>query len=217
MWGPDVRRLPVYILLDTSGSMVGEPIEAVKVGLQTMISGLRQDPFALESVHLAIITFDREARILCPLTELENFQVPELEVPSSGPTHLGAALELLCQSYDEDVARSTPEVKGDWKPLAFIMTDGSPSDVMLYRAMTQKVHARRFAAIVGCAAGAKARTDQLAELCTEVVSLDTTDSATFNSYFAWVSASISAGNMSMGATNIVRLPPPPPEIRVVVT
>ena len=27
-----MRRLPVYLLLDTSGSMYGEPIEAVKNG-----------------------------------------------------------------------------------------------------------------------------------------------------------------------------------------
>ena len=30
-----MRRLPVYLLLDTSGSMYGEPIEAVKNGVQT--------------------------------------------------------------------------------------------------------------------------------------------------------------------------------------
>jgi len=31
-----VRRLPVYLVLDTSGSMSGEPIEAVKNGLQVL-------------------------------------------------------------------------------------------------------------------------------------------------------------------------------------
>ena len=36
-----MRRLPVYLLIDCSGSMMGEPIEAVKVGLQTMTSALR--------------------------------------------------------------------------------------------------------------------------------------------------------------------------------
>lgn len=43
-----MRRLPVYILIDTSGSMRGEPIEAVKVGLDSMVSSLRTDPYALE-------------------------------------------------------------------------------------------------------------------------------------------------------------------------
>ena len=40
-----MRRLPVYLLIDTSGSMRGEPIESVKVGLEAMVSSLRQDPF----------------------------------------------------------------------------------------------------------------------------------------------------------------------------
>ena len=30
----EIRRLPVYLLLDTSGSMMGEPIEAVRQGLR---------------------------------------------------------------------------------------------------------------------------------------------------------------------------------------
>ena len=66
-----VRRLPVYILLDTSGSMRGEPIHSVNVGLQAMLSALRQDPYALESVHLSIIPFDVEAREYLPLPPLD--------------------------------------------------------------------------------------------------------------------------------------------------
>ena len=50
-----MRRLPVYLLLDTSGSMYGEPIEAVKNGVQTLISTLRSDPYALETAYISII------------------------------------------------------------------------------------------------------------------------------------------------------------------
>ena len=57
-----MRRLPVYLLLDTSGSMSGEPIEQVKNGLQMLVAGLRQDPYALETAYLAVITFDSAAQ-----------------------------------------------------------------------------------------------------------------------------------------------------------
>lgn len=74
-----MRRLPVYLLLDTSGSMYGEPIEAVKNGVQVLVSTLRQDPYALETAYLSIITFDSDARQVAPLTELASFQQPNLE------------------------------------------------------------------------------------------------------------------------------------------
>ena len=93
-----MRRLPVYLLLDTSGSMKGEPIEAVKTGLRAMIDTLRQDPHALESVHISIITFDREVNVILPLTALVDLQLPELTTPESGPTHTGMALEVSMPS-----------------------------------------------------------------------------------------------------------------------
>jgi uncharacterized protein YegL len=65
----NMRRLPVYLLLDTSGSMTGEPIEAVKNGVQVMISSLRQNPQAIETAFISIITFDSVAKQVVPLTD----------------------------------------------------------------------------------------------------------------------------------------------------
>lgn len=61
-----LRRLPVYLLLDTSGSMHGEPIEAVKNGVQTLLTTLKQDPYALETAYVSVITFDSSARQAVP-------------------------------------------------------------------------------------------------------------------------------------------------------
>lgn len=209
-----MRRLPVYILIDTSGSMKGEPIESVKDGLATLLSSLRTDPFALESAHLCLITFDREARRLVPLTGVDEFKLPDFETPD-GPTHMGAALELLCQVVDQDIIKSTPTTKGDWKPLLFLLTDGKPSDTQAYREIIDEVKRRDFAAIVPLAAGMKAKTEPLKMLSDKVYVLQNMDRNDFGKFFQWVSASIAVGNRSAGLADDLELPDPPSEIIIV--
>lgn len=196
--------------------MRGEPIESVKVGLESMISTLRQDPFALESVNISIITYDREVKQILPLTSLDELQLPQITTPESGPTHTGLALKMLCEKIDQEVRAGTPDQKGDWMPLLFVMTDGKPSDIQLYREMIPEIKKRHFASIIACAAGMSAKTEPLKELTDEVFALDTVDSATFKKFFKWVSDSIGVGNRSIGATEDLVLPPPPAEINVVL-
>ena len=211
-----MRRLPVYILLDTSGSMRGEPIHSVNVGLQSMLSALRQDRYALESVYLSVITFDIEAKVYLPLTPLDQVQIPDLDVPNVGATFMGAALELLAQEVQQNVQKSSNDVKGDWRPLLFLMTDGSPSDVYAYQQIVPTIKQLNFATIVACAAGPKAKTESLLQLTDQVVVLDTMDSNSFASFFKWVSASVVAGSSSAGVSNSISLPPPPAEIQLVL-
>lgn len=196
--------------------MRGEPIESVKVGLESMISTLRQDPFALESVNISIITYDREVKQILPLTPLDELQLPQITTPESGPTHTGLALKILCEKIDQEVRAGTPDQKGDWMPLLFVMTDGKPSDIQLYREMIPEIKKRHFASIIACAAGMSAKTEPLKELTDEVFALDTVDSATFKKFFKWVSDSIGVGNRSIGAAEDLVLPPPPAEINVVL-
>ena len=207
------RRLPVYLLIDTSNSMHGEAIQAVNVGLRPLVSALRQDPYALESVSISVITFDLEAKELMPLTPLDDIQLQEIVVSSSGITDLSAALEMLISKVDRNIVRTTPDQKGDWNPLLFVMTEGSPNDTPAYHEMTAEIKKRNFGNIVVCAAGPKAKIDALIELSSNIIFLETTDSSSFSSFFKWVSASVSSG--SAGVLEQTVLPPPPPEVQVV--
>ena len=212
-----MRRLPVYLLLDCSGSMYGEPIEAVKNGVQVLVSTLRQDPYALETAYLSIITFDSNARQVTPLTELAAFQQPEIQ--ASGCTALGEALSLLTRKAEQEVTKTTAETKGDWKPLVFIMTDGEPTDDLNKGLADFKKG--KWGMVVACAAGAGANTDTLKKITECVVSLDTADSATIKAFFKWVSASVSSGSMKVEETGaepmtMSELPSPPPEVNIVL-
>jgi uncharacterized protein YegL len=211
-----MRRLPVYILIQTSGAMRGEPIEAIRTGLETMVASLRQDPFALESVYLSIITFNRLPEQILPLTELESMQIPPLNQPVAAGTHLGEALEFVCRKVDTEVILSTPERKGDWMPLLFIMCDGRASDAQLFQQVVPEVRRRNFGSIVVCLVGGKINDENVRLFTDKIVNLDTTDGATFRQFFKWVSASVSIGNRSIGAADELPLPPPPPEVHTVI-
>lgn len=211
-----VRRLPVYLALDTSGSMRGEPIQAVNVGLQAMLASLRQNPFALESVYLSVITFDGKINEVLPMTALDKVVIPEIVCPESGPTFLGEALNFICTKADSEIRKSTAEQKGDWRPLLFIMTDGKPSDTQVFNESIARVKQANFASVIACAAGPKSVPDQLKALTDKVVSLDTMDSNSFSSFFQWVSEAVTAGSADAGAAATLELPPPPPEVQVVL-
>ena len=196
--------------------MRGEPIEAIKVGLETMIASLRQDPFALESVYISVITFNRQPEQILPLTALEKMQIPTITQPEAAGTHLGEALDFLCKKIDTEVIRSTPDRKGDWMPLLFVMCDGRAADVLLFKEAVAKITQRHFGSIVVCLVGANPRTENVEQFTKNIVSMDTTDGATFRQFFKWVSASVSIGNRSIGATDEILLPPPPPEVYTVI-
>jgi uncharacterized protein YegL len=164
-----------------------------------------------------VITFSTTAQQLVPLTELSTFQMPDLQ--AAGTTSLGEALNLLAQRVEVEVARTTTDQKGDWKPLVFIMTDGEPTDD--WQKGLNEYRKRRFGMVIACAAGRAANTNVLKQVTDTVVQLDTADSSTIKAFFKWVSASISTGSQKVESggqevTGLNELPPPPPEVNVVV-
>ena len=212
-----MRKLPVYLLLDTSGSMMGEPIEAVKNGVDILVSTLRQNPYALETAYLSVITFDSHVKQAAPLSELSAFQPVPLS--ANGMTSLGGALSKVAECIKREVSQTTAEKKGDWKPLVFIMTDGEATDdldngIADFRQV-------KCGMVIACAAGANANTDELKKITETVVSLSSTDSQAFAAFFKWVSASVTASSIKVedegkDVSNIDQLPPPPPEVNIVV-
>ena len=211
-----MRRLPVYLLLDTSGSMTGEPIEAVKNGVQMMLHSLRQNPQALETAYVSVITFDSEAKQIVPLTDLASFQM--VDIKASSTTSLGAALSLLADKMESEITKTTTDTKGDWKPLTFIMTDGVPTDD--WQSGFNKLKVVNKGLIVACAAGNGADDTILKQVAGAVVRLDNADSSSIEKFFQWVTASISTTSTKVEETGIElagldQRSPPPSELVIV--
>jgi uncharacterized protein YegL len=202
-----LRRLPVYLLLDISGSMQGEPIEALKNGISALVSELKSDPQALETAYLSVITFNSTARQIIPLTELMLFREPLLT--AGGATALGAALTLLAECINTEVRRSTETQKGDWKPLVFILTDGAPTDD--WQAGLASLRGASPSNIIACAAGANADPTALRTITPNVVMMNNCSAGDLARFFTWVSTSVRVSSKSLDAKPGagIELPPPP--------
>ncbi len=212
-----MRRLPIYLLLDTSGSMGGEPIEQVKYGLQMLVSALRKDPQALETAFLSVITFDSSAKQVVPLTDLASFQSPA--IVASGSTAMGDALRLVSECRNREVNQAGGAAQADWKPMVFLMTDGSPDPG--WEKGLERFKREKWGIVVGCAVGS-GDIAVLQKIAGEsVVRLANADSSSIAAFFKWVSASIIVGSQKVETAHkdvggLNELPPPPPEINVVV-
>ncbi|WP_155413272.1 VWA domain-containing protein [Rhodopseudomonas palustris] len=204
-----MRRLPLFILVDASGSMAGEAIQATNVALETLYSALRSDPQALESVHISVISFANQCSVIAPLSELGETAVPTLEICPSGPSHLGTALRFLCKQIGTEVRRGSGQSRGDWLPIVFIMSDGRISDCLNANRWIARLRSLGCQKIIGCAAGPYSAPDRLSTVCDEVIILDTADASRFAAYLRWVSRATSSS-----LDTELNLPPPPPERQI---
>ena len=202
-----MRRLPIYFLIDVSESMVGEPIEQVENGMRQIVQELRTDPYALETAFISVIAFAGKAKSLSPLTELYKFYPPIF--PIGGGTSLGVALDFLMDDIDKNVVKTTEERKGDWKPIIFLFTDGTPTDDSSSAFTRWNNKYRHKANLIAISIGNNVNTQLLGEISDNVLRLNDTDELSFKTFFKWVPASIQATSVSatdMGDDSITLAP-----------
>ena len=120
-------RCPCLLLLDTSGSMAGAPIQALNQGLQTFQMDIVKDALAQRRVEVGIITFGNGGvRQVQDFVTVGNFQAPTLSV--SGDTPMGEAInrgiEMLRARKDQYKNHGIAY----YRPWIFMITDGAPTD-----------------------------------------------------------------------------------------
>ncbi len=90
-------RCACVLLLDTSSSMTGKPIDALNEGVRIFEKELKNDELASKRVEIAVVSFNSSVTIASDFTEAGNFTAPLLS--ADGLTAMGAginkALEML--------------------------------------------------------------------------------------------------------------------------
>lgn len=118
-------RCPCVLLLDTSGSMSGEPIAQLNAGLAALQSALNEDEVALLRVELALITFG-PVRLTQDFISAGQFTPPQLH--AGGDTPMGSALQLALDKVEERKQIYRNSGLTYYRPWLFLITDGQPTD-----------------------------------------------------------------------------------------
>lgn len=119
-------RCPCILLLDTSASMRGAPIDELNAGLQVFKQELANDTLASLRVEVAIVTFGGTVEVVQDFINVSNFSPPVLNVAGNTPMGqaIHSALNLL--SFRKDTYKNSGIAF--YRPWLFMITDGAPTD-----------------------------------------------------------------------------------------
>jgi uncharacterized protein YegL len=190
-------RCPCLLLLDTSGSMRGKPLDELNAGIRQFKDELFADEMAQKRVEIAIVGFG-------PVRVLTEFQTPDVFDPptltATGDTPIGAAIEAGLALLDQRKQAYKNNGVSYYRPWIFLITDGGPTDY--WQAAAEKVKAGEAAnSFSFFSVGVEgARMDILSQITTrEPLKLQ---ALRFRDLFSWLSNSLGSVSQSKVGTAV---------------
>lgn len=117
------RPLPVFLLLDVSGSMSGIRIDTLNQCVKEMIKDFQNERMSEVALKLCIITFGGNgAKLHTELASLKDVDFEDLQ--AGGMTPMGAALTVASNIIND---KEKVPSKG-YRPVVVLVSDGYPND-----------------------------------------------------------------------------------------
>lgn len=211
----DLRRMPIYLLLDDTLENSESGLMEVNQGIQILHNELMGQPQAVEMVWISAISLGTSASILAPLQSIIDFTPPQLSLNEHAS--FGAALRRLSLCLDREVQLTTATKKGDYKPLVFLLSPGSFRDK--WEPEFNSLQARRerkVGSIVVLACGENPQIDIMRQISNNVLLIRDVTPDNIRAFFKWVSTSVSTTNSNYSTNGGASLPPPPTGFQVVL-
>ncbi|MCM1984314.1 vWA domain-containing protein [Lyngbya confervoides] len=119
------NRCPVILLLDTSTSMMGDPVQELMQGVRIFKEEVHRDTKAALSVEVAVVSFG-PVELLQDFVTIEQFTPPPLW--AEGLTPMGEAIDYALDLLDHRKAVYKTYGIQYYRPWIFMITDGAPTD-----------------------------------------------------------------------------------------
>lgn len=193
-------RVACVLLLDTSYSMDGEPIEELNRGLVAFYQDILEDPLARKRAELMVISCGGGVHCDDSFVEAQAFQPPVLTAMGHTPMAEAIMAALSALSQQKKVYRQAGIEY--FRPWLVVMSDGEPTEdpATVARAVGALTDAQRKKALTvfPIAIGDSANTAFLSSLSTEREAVRLRDFKSFSKFFAWLSASLTSVSNSAG-------------------
>ena len=120
-------RCPVALVLDTSGSMSGSPIDELNAGIHLFIEEVKRDDLARWSVDLAVYTAGGFSDCIQEFVAAE--QITGFEpLSASGGTPLGSATRMALDDLQARKKAYRDSGVPYYQPWLVLISDGAPTD-----------------------------------------------------------------------------------------
>lgn len=204
-------HLACVLLLDTSGSMYGEPIDNLNRAVNRFIKETNMDEMAKKRVDVAVISFDDKPRLVSDFTPI--YQMEPIHLEADGRTAMGSAIEMAIDLVKERNRFYAETGVSCFKPWIFMITDGMPTDDISHAAYrireeeSKGNHGKLKFFALGVNDYDRAT---LFQLTNRVIELENTD---FSTIFDWLSESMCTISVSRIGDSL-QLSPLPDNARV---
>lgn len=191
---PNEAHLACVLLLDTSSSMTGQPIESLNQALRDFKEKVSMDEMAQKRVDIAIIEFNDSARKVQEFTPI--CQMEPVQLTAGGVTAMGAGINLAIDMVKERNRFYQRLGTPVFKPWIFMITDGLPTDDITLAAQRIREEENKgpYGKLKFFALGvSRYDKDTLFTLTNRVMELRDTD---FTNIFDWMSQSMVAISVS---------------------
>jgi len=183
---PNEPHLACVLLLDTSGSMKGNPIDSLNKAINDFKEQTSMDELAQKRIDIAVIEFNSTVRVVQDFTPLPQFQ--PINLTANGLTSMGAGINLAIDKVKERNKFYDSMGTPCYKPWIFMITDGAPTDdvsVAQQRIVNEDENKKKLKFWAIGVPGFNPR--QLKSLTNRCIALD---KAEFSGIFNWLSESM---------------------------